>query len=162
MARTVILPTLAHSSSNSWWYFLANLMNLRLSTSSPNLSRFWLTRGLILTTIGRRSSQKKKQNNSPSINLGHCHRLHQRCPKSTGLQNLPPVPWRTREARQIYQRKPQKELHLSLPLLVLIILFLCGKKDGKLCPVVDYQKLNSFTIPDWYPVLLIQELVNKV
>ena len=49
MARTVILPTLAYSSSNCWWYFLANLMNSRLPTSSPNLGRFWLTRGLILT-----------------------------------------------------------------------------------------------------------------
>ena len=49
MAHTVILPTLAHSSSNCWWYFLANLMNLHLPTSSPNLSRFWLMRGLILT-----------------------------------------------------------------------------------------------------------------
>ena len=51
MARTVILPTLAHSSSSCWWYFLANLMNSRLPTSSPNLSRFWLTRGLILTEV---------------------------------------------------------------------------------------------------------------
>ena len=51
MARTVILPTLAHSPSNCWWYFLANLMNSHLPTSSPNLSRFWLTRGLILTSI---------------------------------------------------------------------------------------------------------------
>ena len=50
MARTVTLPTLAHSSSSCWWYFLANLMNSRLSTLSPNRSRFWLTRGLILTT----------------------------------------------------------------------------------------------------------------
>ena len=49
MARTVILPMLAHSSSNCWWYFLANLMNSHLPTSSPNLSRFWVTRGLILT-----------------------------------------------------------------------------------------------------------------
>ena len=49
MARTVTLPTLAHSSSNCWWYFLANLMNSHLPTSSPNLSHFWLTRGLILT-----------------------------------------------------------------------------------------------------------------
>ena len=49
MARTVTLPILAHSSSSCWWYFLANLMNSRLPTSSPNLSRFWLTRGLILT-----------------------------------------------------------------------------------------------------------------
>ena len=27
--------------------------------------------------------------------------------------------------------------------------FFVGKKDGKLCPVVDYWKLNSFTVPNW-------------
>ena len=27
---------------------------------------------------------------------------------------------------------------------------------------MDYQKLNSFTVPDWYPLPLIQELVDKV
>ena len=40
--------------------------------------------------------------------------------------------------------------------------FFVGKNDGKLCPVVDYQKLNSFTILDRYPLPLIQELVDKV
>ena len=49
MARTTILPTLAHSSSHCWWYFLANFMNSCLPTLSLNLSRFWLMRGLILT-----------------------------------------------------------------------------------------------------------------
>src|ERR1700744_3698732 len=40
--------------------------------------------------------------------------------------------------------------------------FFVGKKDGKLCPVVDYCKLNDITIPDRYPLPLIQELVDKV
>src|ERR1700744_1793447 len=40
--------------------------------------------------------------------------------------------------------------------------FFVGKKDGKLRPVVDYQKLNDITIPDRYPLPLIQELVDKV
>ena len=40
--------------------------------------------------------------------------------------------------------------------------FFVGKKDGKLRLVVDYRKLNSFTVPDWYPLPLIQELVDKV
>ena len=40
--------------------------------------------------------------------------------------------------------------------------FFVGKKDGKLHPVFDYQKLNSFTVPDWYLLPLIQELVDKV
>ena len=42
------------------------------------------------------------------------------------------------------------------------IFFFVGKKDGKLRPVVDYRKLNSFTVPDRYPLPLIQELVDKV
>jgi hypothetical protein len=40
--------------------------------------------------------------------------------------------------------------------------FFVGKKDGKLRPVVDYRKLNSFTVPDRYPLPLIQELVDQV
>jgi hypothetical protein len=40
--------------------------------------------------------------------------------------------------------------------------FFVGKKDGKLHPVVDYRKLNSFMVPDRYPLPLIQELVDKV
>src|SRR6266702_5403836 len=40
--------------------------------------------------------------------------------------------------------------------------FIVGKKDGKFRPVVDYRKLNSFTVPDRYPLPLIQELVDKV
>jgi hypothetical protein len=40
--------------------------------------------------------------------------------------------------------------------------FFVGKKDGKLCPVVDYRKLNTYMVPDRYPLPLIQELVDKV
>ncbi len=40
--------------------------------------------------------------------------------------------------------------------------FFVGKKDGKFRPVVDYRKLNSFTVPDRLPLPLIQELVDKV
>ena len=37
--------------------------------------------------------------------------------------------------------------------------FFFGKKDGKLCPVVNYWKLNSFTVPDQYPLPLIQHIM---
>jgi hypothetical protein len=40
--------------------------------------------------------------------------------------------------------------------------FFVGKKDGKLRPVVDYRTLNKYTVPDQYPLPLIQELVDKV
>ena len=40
--------------------------------------------------------------------------------------------------------------------------FFVGKKDGKLWPVVDYRKLNSFMVPDQFPLPLIQELVDQV
>ena len=51
--------------------------------------------------------------------------------------------------------RPSKSQYLSP-------FFFVGKKDGKLHPVVNYRKLNSFTVPDRYPLPLIQELVDKV
>lgn len=40
--------------------------------------------------------------------------------------------------------------------------FFVKKKDGKLRPVQDYQKLNEMTIKNRYPLPLIQELVDKL
>ena len=40
--------------------------------------------------------------------------------------------------------------------------FFIKKKDGKLCPVQDYQKLNDITVKNWYPLLLISKLINKL
>ena len=41
-------------------------------------------------------------------------------------------------------------------------LFFTGKKDGKGCPVINYRRLNSITEPDWFPILLLQEIIDKV
>ena len=40
--------------------------------------------------------------------------------------------------------------------------FFVKKKDGKLHPVQDYQKLNDIMVKNWYPLLLISELINKL
>ena len=40
--------------------------------------------------------------------------------------------------------------------------FFIKKKDGKLRPIQDYQKLNAITIKNRYPLPLINELINKL
>ncbi len=40
--------------------------------------------------------------------------------------------------------------------------FFIKKKDGKLCPVQDYRKLNEMTIKNRYLLLLISELMDKL
>ncbi|SJL00118.1 uncharacterized protein ARMOST_03430 [Armillaria ostoyae] len=40
--------------------------------------------------------------------------------------------------------------------------FFVKKKDGKLCPVQDYHKLNEMTIKNCYPLPLISELMDKL
>lgn len=40
--------------------------------------------------------------------------------------------------------------------------FLMKKKDGKLRPVQDYQKLNDITIKNRYPLPLISEIMNRL
>ena len=37
--------------------------------------------------------------------------------------------------------------------------FLIRKKDGKFRPVQDYRNLNKWTIPNWYPLPLINDLI---
>ncbi|SJL18332.1 uncharacterized protein ARMOST_21918 [Armillaria ostoyae] len=40
--------------------------------------------------------------------------------------------------------------------------FFIKKKDGTLCPVQDYRKLNEMMIKNRYPLPLISELINKL
>ena len=40
--------------------------------------------------------------------------------------------------------------------------FFIKKKDGKLCPIQDYRKLNQHTIQNKYPLPLIPELISQV
>jgi hypothetical protein len=40
--------------------------------------------------------------------------------------------------------------------------FFIEKKDGKLCFIQDYHKLNVMTVKNQYPLLLIPELVKKL
>ena len=40
--------------------------------------------------------------------------------------------------------------------------FFIKKKDGKLCPVQDYRRINEWTIKNRYPLPLIPELINRV
>ena len=41
-------------------------------------------------------------------------------------------------------------------------LFFVGKKDGKERPIIDYRRLNSITEPDWFPIPLLQEMIDKM
>jgi len=40
--------------------------------------------------------------------------------------------------------------------------FFVKKKDGRLCPVQDYCRLNAMTIKNRYPLLLISEVIDKL
>ena len=41
-------------------------------------------------------------------------------------------------------------------------LFYHAKKDGKLCPIMDYKALNSWTIRDTYPLPLISNIIDHL
>jgi len=40
--------------------------------------------------------------------------------------------------------------------------FFIKKKDGSLCLIQDYWKLNAMTVKNTYPLLLIPDILNKV
>ena len=72
-------------------------------------------------------------------------------PKSLDCKIYPLMLKEQGQLRAYIKDNPEKgyicpsKLQYSLPF------FFVRKKDGKLHPVVDYWKLNSFTVPDWYP-----------
>lgn len=43
-----------------------------------------------------------------------------------------------------------------------LLFFFAKKKDGDLCPIQDYQKLNDMTIKNRYTLLLISDLMDKL
>ncbi len=38
-------------------------------------------------------------------------------------------------------------------------LFLVPKKDGALCPVIDFRKVNEVTVDDHYPLPVLRDLL---
>jgi hypothetical protein len=41
-------------------------------------------------------------------------------------------------------------------------IFFCAKKDGKLCPIVDYRVLNAWTVQDVYLLPLIGSIIDQL
>ena len=53
------------------------------------------------------------------------------------------------------------QIQPSISLAGVLIIFIL-KKNGTLCLCVDYQALNRITIKNYYPLLLIGELINRL
>src|SRR6266571_2555153 len=73
--------------------------------------------------LGRRSKAIPR-----TSTLGYCDRPGQRCPKSTGLQDISTYTCRTRKTRGLYSRKPGERIYSTLALPVLVTLFLHWEK----------------------------------
>ncbi len=40
--------------------------------------------------------------------------------------------------------------------------FLIGKKDGSYRPVIDFRKVNTLTVPDYYPIPVLSDLLKSI
>ena len=78
------------------------------------------------------------------------------------LQSLSNDPPRTGQTGQIYWWEFGKRIHQTLKITYGIAFFFVSKKDGKLWPCQDYQKLNKGKIKNSYPLLLILTLLDKL
>lgn len=56
----------------------------------------------------------------------------------------------------------RKEYIWKLKLPQAFLFFYIGKKSGDLWPCQDYQYLNKWMIKNWYPIPLIQNLINQL
>jgi hypothetical protein len=83
-------------------------------------------------------------------NMGLCHRTHQRC-EGVELQ-VYPMSGSKQTKLDAYIDKHLLTGHIQpskSPMASLC--FFIKKKDGKLCFIQDYRKLNAMTIKNWYP-----------
>ena len=47
-------------------------------------------------------------------------------------------------------------------LFIAVLVIFVKKPGGSLYFYIDYQALNTVTVKNWYPILLIQEILNRL
>ena len=78
------------------------------------------------------------------------------------LQSIPHDTHGRHSPARISQGTTQERIYSKIQITICLTLFFIKKKDGKLRPVQDYQKLNEYTIKNKYPLPLIPNLIAQV
>jgi hypothetical protein len=98
----------------------------------------------------------------PSRPWDHAIELKEGMPKALDCKIYPMTPTEDQALlKGIKEEKAKGYIRLSKSPYALSFFFI-KKKDGKLCPIIDYHKLNDYTVKNRYPLPLIPELIAQV
>ena len=107
-------------------------------------------------------SEEEAHQFPPSRPWDHAIKLKEGAPKAINCKVYPTTLTEDEALQKFIQEELEKGYISKSKSPYALPFFLIKKKDGKLRPVQDYQKLNEYTIKNKYPLPLIPNLITQV
>ena len=107
-------------------------------------------------------SEEEAHQFPPSRPWDHAIELKEGAPKAIDCKVYPTTLTEDEALRKFIQEQLEKGYISKSKSPYVSPFFFIKKKDGKLCPVQDYRKLNEYTIKNKYPLPLIPDLIAQV
>ena len=102
-------------------------------------------------------SEEESHRFPPSRPWDHAIDLKEGAPEAINCKIIPTTMEEDEALKKFIKEQLEKGYIWKSKLLYVLAFFFIKKKDGKLHPIQDYQKLNQYTIQNKYPLLLIPE-----
>src|SRR6202012_5613616 len=107
-------------------------------------------------------SEEEAHRFPPSRPWDHAIKLKEGAPKAIDCKIIPTTAEEDEVLQKFLKEQLEKGYIWKSKSPYALAFFFIKKKDGKLRPIQDYQKLNEYTIKNKYPLPLIPELIAKV
>ena len=107
-------------------------------------------------------SEEESHRFPPSRPWDHAIELKEGAPKAINCKIIPTTMEEDEALKKFIKEQLEKGYIWKSKSPYALAFFFIKKKDGKLRPIQDYQKLNQYTVRNKYPLLLIPELISQV
>ena len=107
-------------------------------------------------------SKEESHRFPPARPWDHAIKLKEGAPEAINCKIIPTTIREDKALKKFIKEQLEKAYIWKSKSPYALAFFFIEKKEGKLCPIQDYQKLNQYTIRNKYPLPLIPELISQV
>src|ERR1700689_301414 len=107
-------------------------------------------------------SEKASQRFPPAREEDHVITLKPDAPTTLNCKVYPLTPKESEATKEFLKEHLEKNYIIESNSPYASSFFFQTKKDGKLRPIMDYRSLNSYTVPDTYPLPLISVILEQL